>query len=987
MTDTSPTTHANWRMTTRADLLALIRIALSVGSTRFARQAALSWLAYFPGDLPVNRMYARALLLDGRAEQALTLLEKLCLADPEDLEAQELLLGALQTLVAAEQLEKSAVAPQIVDCRAAIFALSDRPDSGLTLPVWAQGLHQARQALEKGDLETAEALVHQALLIESPPPLVAVTHLAIAAARGLPARAMQDLAGFYHLRFPDCLAPTLLLANAIIEGGEFDRAVELLHRAAAGDVTGQVASRLWGPRHPYRDLWPAHLEAPLELSIPAEVAAPLGWNRLPAPAPGEDLDEDGIKEENEDPGFEIARSLRKDGPASLAGDFERPVPNPGEAVQAPKTGPSSVIYAPPPAWVAPQASTCPEASSPSNEDDLPAAPSPTSSDAGPRQNPAASRPVPKPLPETLRSVQAELERIAAGLNRTNLARADGRFPVYVIFSTRTGLEQRYGNAGLAALDRELKRLAAAVGSRKDWGSLLLYADDPARMAAFGLKPAIPGDPWSLKLALADLDAALARQGEMIGALLIVGGPEVIPFHHLPNPVDDADADVPSDNPYATRDENYFVPEWPVARLPGGSGSSAQLLLDALQKMVERHSFNTRPRPWYRRVWLRWSDRFWERIRRKRASWGYTAAVWQRASISVFRPIGDPHAMLVSPPVMVNGRPGRTQRNRPLPSARLGYFNLHGLQDASEWYGQREPTSPASEPDYPVALRPRDVLDGGRAPQVVFSEACFGAHIIDRQVDEAMALKFLAAGTHAVVGSTCTAYGSVTPPLIAADLLGQAFWKYLRQGMPVGEALRRAKIFLAREMHRRQGYLDGEDQKTLISFVLYGDPLAHISELTPRAKAIFRPLKPPVSVKTVCDRSGCHTVGEPQDTPPLPAETLAYVKTIVEQYLPGMANARLTCSQELAGCQGEGHSCPTSRLGQKARPDRPPQRRVVVLSKDVAEPLFRSISPSSPARSGGSSMGRIEAGCIRVHHHYARLTLDEQGQLVKLAVSR
>jgi len=81
----------------------------------------------------------------------------------------------------------------------------------------------------------------------------------------------------------------------------------------------------------------------------------------------------------------------------------------------------------------------------------------------------------------------------------------------------------------------------------------------------------------LKLALADLDAALCKRGERIGALLIVGGPEIVPFHRMPNPVDDQDVDVLSDNPYATCDSNYFVSEWPVGRLPR-AGSSAAFLL-------------------------------------------------------------------------------------------------------------------------------------------------------------------------------------------------------------------------------------------------------------------------------------------------------------------------------------------------------------------------------------------------------------------------
>ncbi len=141
------------------------------------------------------------------------------------------------------------------------------------------------------------------------------------------------------------------------------------------------------------------------------------------------------------------------------------------------------------------------------------------------------------------------------------------------------------------------------------------------------------------------------------------------------------------------------------------------------------------------------------------------------------------------------------------------------------------------------------LNSGRAPQVVFSEACYGAHIINKSTDQAMSLRFLQVGTQAVVGSTCISYGSISPPLIAADFLGHAFWSFLREGVPAGEALRRAKISLAREMHNRQGYLDGEDQKTLISFVLYGDPLAIPVGLERTAKSILRPARPPAHIKT------------------------------------------------------------------------------------------------------------------------------------------
>ena len=242
--------------------------------------------------------------------------------------------------------------------------------------------------------------------------------------------------------------------------------------------------------------------------------------------------------------------------------------------------------------------------------------------------------------------------------------------------------------------------------------------------------------------------------------------------------------------------------------------------------------------------------------------------------------------------------------------------------------------------------------------MIFSEACYGAHILKKSVDEALALKFLASGSQAVIGSTVISYGSVKAPLNAADLLGEAFWKYFKDGFPTGEALRRAKINLASEMHERQGYLDGEDQKTLISFVLYGDPLAQEANLKNwKIHKTFAKLAPPKVIKTVCDR-----VDVPGTSEPIPKEVIGYVKNVVEQYLPGMRDAQLSLSHEHAECCCDGHVCPTSQLGTKTRPEVDPGRRVVTLSKQMVR-----------AR--------------HVHETFARVTLDKEGKVVKLTVSR
>lgn len=925
-------------------LISILNAAVATGEYRFARLIALAWLTDFPGDLPVNLIYAQALVQEGHPEQALPILNELCMADPEFVEAVEALyLTQAQFRIDNQRRSKrgySGDGLSELNISGMLLALGGDPTFPKNVPPadavikWSRLLGRAISALERGHLARADEILHQTLAAQPDTPLVASIHLKILQsqiiAEQIPPQTLRDLARHYHQLWPDCLHCTLILADSMMDGGKPEEAVELLHQAAAHDLTGQVATRLWGD-HPYRSLWPEHLEIILDMTIPAAVAAALGWNLL---SPGDPLPLQTTT--NRTP----VKPARRSGPLKRPGIYRK----------------NSVRTLPP--------------GNPTLQHEK-------------RPAPTYSK-----LPESLLSVQAELERIGNRLNLANLVRSDGRFPVYVVLTTKRGLEAQYGKESAAKLDAQMKRLVETVQARRDWKAMLIYTDEPGFTSKMGLKPARSNDPWGIKLALVDLDSFLKRHGEMIGAVLIVGGPEVVPFHHLPNPVDDTDIDVPSDNPYSTRDGNYFIPEWPVGRLVGGIGTDAKPLLRVLDKLISRHTEQNQRRriAWYQSLWKRiltWIGRF----RPARPSLGYTAAVWKRASLSVFRPIGPSGAMWVSPPVQApqTGKPVSAWRNRLgpkpkpgsrrhtngfLPAAKLGYFNLHGLEDSSEWYGQREHAALSDGltdggTNYPVALRPQDIVNSGRAPQVVFTEACFGAHILGKTTEEAMALKFLQAGSQAVVGSTCISYGSIDTPLIAADFLGQAFWKYLREALPAGEALRRAKISLAREMHRRQGYLDGEDQKTLISFVLYGDPLAQPLGLGSQPKAVLRPINPPTAIQTVCDR-GCET----NRSQPISPELLDYVKQIVEQYLPGMEDAHLMLRNEQAVCHKAGQKCPMSQIRDtqaKLWKDAPqqPRRRVVVLNKRVTETGSQSLS----------------------HNHYARLTLDAEGKLVKLAVSR
>jgi hypothetical protein len=904
-------------------LLTLLNTALRTGELRYARRLCTAWLALFPGDLPVNLLHARAYTRENSPSlrlHALPILEEICKQDPEFLEAQELLAAVRQQSGNNNHLVAKACANALSHGHAIKTGKNGRISS------WAKYVFEARSALNQvnaGDyqqLDKAEYFIHKALLENPDTPLAAIVHLRTIASKGaMPKLAVSSLAQIYHERWPDCLQFQLTLANEWMESGESNQAVELLHQVVAKDVTGQVAQRLWGEHHPYASLWPTTLAAnqsgptsPQNIPIPAAVASSLGWNQLSASSRADD--------------------------------------RPSASTEGTYSG-RSVFH---------QAAVAVDAIA-----------DPSQKDAEVNELPGLSEPA--------QSVQTELERMADELKRPHLVHEDGRFPTYVVFTTHLGLAAQYQAAEIQAIDEELKKLVKVIRGRKinqeRWGSLLFYADDPSCTLSFGLQPASSNDAWQLKLLLSDLDAVLEKRGERIGALLIVGGPEIVPFHHLPNPVEDADNEVPSDNPYAAKDNNYFISDWPVGRVAGGAGTDSSQLLSMLKEISSHYDQNARKPAWYVRLMRFFRELVQRGVSKKLSSFGYTAAVWRRASLSVFRSIGNPNDLLISPPVHACDEAVATHAENMsqdcngiassclfLPGSRLAYFNLHGVPDASEWYGQCDPTLPEDGPEFPVAMRPQDIRNSGSAPHMVFTEACYGANIIGKSVEQAISLKFLASGTQAVIGSTCISYGSLSAPLTSADLLGNVFWNLLQEGFPAGESLRRAKIHLTREMQNRQGFLDAEDQKTLISFVLFGDPLAQPFQVKVNPKTTPHLSDAAVPVPTVCEKS-CE--GETGSTVSL--ETIAHLKSVVAQYLPGMNDAQVnlyhehqTCSNLCGNC-GSGKKCCLSQANAKNPSPLKTQRRVVTLSKNFEQ-------------------------AQTIHRQYARLTLDAQGKIVKMVVS-
>lgn len=528
-----------------------------------------------------------------------------------------------------------------------------------------------------------------------------------------------------------------------------------------------------------------------------------------------------------------------------------------------------------------------------------------------------------------------------------------KVPVYVVLSTKGGLEKKFGKRSAEIIIEKLKELSSVVKDKKNWDSLLFLPDEPSEMLNYGFTPISNIDPWRIKNSLSDLDKYLKTKNQMIGSVIIIGGHDIVPFHKLPNPTDDSDAYVLSDNPYGASSGNFLVPEWPVGRLPDEKGSDPGLLLEQIRQIKNFHLVKNNNIGVLSRILstlLDWSklNRILRDLISPPKNFGYTAAVWRRSTLAAFRPIGTGASLRVTPPYVSENIDIEN-----LMKSKCAFFNLHGLSNTPEWYGQRDFSERTNGPDFPVAITTNHISKSRNNVDLTFSEACYGGFILNKSIEESIALKLIAIGSQGLVVSTCIAYGSVFPPLIGADLLAFIFWKYIKDGYSFGESLMQAKIGLIRMMEQRQGYLDGEDQKTLQSFVLYGDPLGYLEE-----NIYINPHTPvrdeeEYELNIVSDQDGyvnnTHRTSE---------KLVKELNEIVGSYIPDLNSADVKIRKHQISLK-------------KEFIDKGYQKTVQLKSKTHTQVTYSQ---------------KVKSARI-THQQFARLTLDEAGKVIKLAVSR
>ncbi|WP_295935622.1 C25 family cysteine peptidase [uncultured Alistipes sp.] len=471
----------------------------------------------------------------------------------------------------------------------------------------------------------------------------------------------------------------------------------------------------------------------------------------------------------------------------------------------------------------------------------------------PVQQPAApSAPAtpatPAPAPEAVPAAPVTTEPSAAPAPS-----ADERTPV----SKESGA---YVNEG--AIFTNLRALAGKLGTDTDTLGKLLMAYAEAALAAgiryhlidvsdyHFLNPEAaknrrlslsPSDSWvDHTHVLADyFRFGRSTSEDVTNYLFIIGGGDVIPMPVVPHYIDDpdsSDSDIDTDIPYAyilgektyhkfgTAELFQYEQYFHVGRLPLAANASLDDLVG----------------------YLRCAAKSFDAVNIKR-SFGLTDLTWLSASVWVSDPFrrhklyrGDERLseqfftrnLYISPCVtssLVDKVFDRT--------ADMFYFNLHGSDAPTmcSFYA-------SYNDDLYEAITPRQ-LAAAEKPNMVVTEACYGAKFQDYNRGETMLLAAMANKTLVYLGSSRIAWGvsqcDSQAKLNNADRIANVYMARLLEGHTAGEAL-----FLARQsfFEMNEEYFTPHQALTIVEFNLFGDPFLYAGQRRGEAKVQLREVK-------------------------------------------------------------------------------------------------------------------------------------------------
>ncbi len=366
---------------------------------------------------------------------------------------------------------------------------------------------------------------------------------------------------------------------------------------------------------------------------------------------------------------------------------------------------------------------------------------------------------------------------------------------------------KYGASGVAAIEKAVVKWQEK-DAKRGFRNVYLAVDDGAALKPFGVAP-LKGAVTAAKVkAVVDrLCAKLAPE-----YLVLLGAGDVVPQFEVANPTlhEDGDTDpkVPTDNPYAcsrpfvaAKRASYLIPDRVVGRLPDLPGATDPAAL--LELLATASTWKSKQASSYSGDLLACCDE------------------WVGAGRECVKAIGRaPGRLQVSPPATATGKAIR-DRHRKL----LHMIKAHGAELDAQFYGQ-------SGDSYPELLTSPSLTGRTRPGTVVGAMCCFGAALFDSSDPAAVVpgalpipTVYLRQGAFGFAGSTTTAWVGVAE-MMCADWIVTGFLKSVLGGASLGRALLEAKQDFVNWIQKQGRSPDLAEEKTLLQFVLLGDPSIH-----------------------------------------------------------------------------------------------------------------------------------------------------------------
>jgi hypothetical protein len=376
---------------------------------------------------------------------------------------------------------------------------------------------------------------------------------------------------------------------------------------------------------------------------------------------------------------------------------------------------------------------------------------------------------------------------------------------------RASLVRKYAAPALARLDKAIDDWIAADAAR-GLQTVHVALDDSAAMRRLGV-PAVSGRLTAVRAKRAIDALAKALVPDYI---VILGGHDVLPHFNVPNPSFDAksgddDTDVPTDNPYACSRpyragarESYQVPDRVVGRIPdvpcvAGQGDPAWLITPL-------------------RTATAWTPRAREFYDHAYATCCHS---WRQAGEATVRYLGIPDADLMISPPEVDGAPLSKRRL----ARTLHVTKCHGSLLDARFSGQKGKA-------FPDILSSNTVRAHMKPATLAAAMCCYGAQVFapddprnNTPGQWPIALAYLRGGAPGFMGSTRIAWVGLSS-MMCADWIVAGYLKKCREGASMGRAMLESKQDFLQFLQGQGQRPDSADEKTIIEFMLLGDPSIH-----------------------------------------------------------------------------------------------------------------------------------------------------------------